>query len=375
MVAFFPAVNEPAREALLNKFGALKIRNLPIIDGSVVLLPLPALGAIVREAGVRLVEVDQRVSAFPKPGGGTQPAQVVPTGIDRINAENLANTGAGVKVAVIDTGIDYTHPDLSAVYVSGIDYANDDNDPKDDNGHGTHVAGTVAAQNNSIGVVGVAPGVALYAVKVLDKNGSGWLSDVIAGIGWAKDNQMAVANMSLGAKGSSDALHTAVINATIAGVTLVVAAGNDSADAAAYIPAAYDEVITVSAIADFDGQPGGLASSKSYGRGRFAIVQKDDAFSYFSNYGAVVDIAAPGMDINSTWLGGTYKSISGTSMATPHVAGAAALYKASNPSATPAQVRTALRDNGWKSTDGLAGGYFTGDPDSYPEPLAKATGL
>ena len=393
MVAFYPTVNEPARDVLLAKFGGEKYRDLPIIDGAVVFLPLPAVSALAGEAGVKFVELDQTVTAFPKPPP-TQPAEVLPTGVNRIDAELNSNKGTGIKVAVIDTGIDYTHPDLAANYKGGIDYVNDDADPKDDNGHGTHVAGIIAARDNDIGVMGVAPEAWLYAVKVLNSAGSGWISDIAAGIGWATDpngdgntsDHLDVANLSLGAKGTSTALHTAVINATNAGVTLVVAAGNDAADADAYIPATYDEVITVSAIADFDGLPGGLAASRYFGNKHFPTEQKDDAFAYFSNFGADIDLAAPGVSIKSTWTGGTYKTISGTSMAAPHVAGAAALYIYTQHPA-PADVngdgvatvtevvRQALQTAGWHSSDGLTGGYFTGDPDGIPEPLVKAATL
>jgi len=360
IVGFDPAVNEPAREALMARFGGVEPKPLPIIDGAVVLLPVPALSALAGEPGVRFAEADQRVFAFDKPPWAGQPGgpgddeeepppQVVPTGIDRIDAEPTegGNTGSGVKVAVIDTGIDYTHPDLDLNYAGGYDYVNDDDDPMDDNGHGTHVAGIIGAEDNDIGVVGVAPGVSLYAVKVLDNRGSGWISDIIAGIDWAVENEMDVANLSLGGKGTSDALETAVQNAASEGVTLVVSAGNESDDAAYYVPAAYDEVITVSAIADFDGLPGGLGGSKRYGRGRFKTVQADDAFAYFSNYGQAVDLAAPGVDIYSTYAGGGYETMDGTSMAAPHVAGAAALYIAAHPGAVPSAVEQGLQNAGF----------------------------
>lgn len=384
IVAFDSAVNEPARDALVTKFGGVVDRELPIIGGAVVLLPLRAVSALAGEPGVKFVELDQRVVAFPKPpwaggpGGPDEepPPQELPTGIDRIDAETNDNTGYGVKVVVIDTGIDYTHPDLDANYKGGYDFVNNDTDPMDDNGHGTHVAGIIAAEDNEIGVVGVAPEAWLYAVKVLDRRGSGWLSNIIAGINWTVENEMDVANLSLGAKGESQALHMAVINATNAGVILVVAAGNDSGDADTYIPATYDEVITVSAIADFDGEPGGAAPSQFFGKGRFKTEQEDDAFAYFSNYGVDIDLAAPGVAIYSTWKKGGYETLSGTSMSAPHVAGAATLYIASQqalgPDLTPAEVCQALQEAGWQAGDHE---YFTGDPDGYPEPLLKADAL
>jgi subtilisin family serine protease len=351
---------------MLEKFEIIKKRNLSRILAVSCELPIELLQRIREHAGVSSVEVDQIVSAFDGPSQAS--SQVIPTGISRINANDAASSaGANVKVAVIDTGIDYLHPDLEHNYMGGYDFVNDDPLPMDDNGHGTHVAGTIAAEDNGFGVIGVAPQAELYGVKVLDHEGSGWNSDVIAGILWAADNDMDVANLSLGMEGNSQAMQQAIEDATKAGVTVVVAAGNDYDDANNYIPASYEEAITVSAIADFDGEPGGL-SPQSYGFGGQRVEIADDAFASFSNYGSAVDLAAPGQDILSTWPGGNYETISGTSMASPHVAGAAALYIASrsdNPP-TPYEVAEALIQNATPQTnpDG-----FTDDPDSYAEPL------
>ncbi len=351
---------------ILEKFEIIKKRNLSRILAVSCELPSEVLERIREHIGVSYVEVDQIVSAFDGPSQAS--SQVIPTGISRINAnEGTSSSGAGVKVAVIDTGIDYLHPDLEHNYRGGYDFVNDDSLPMDDNGHGTHVAGTIAAEDNGFGVVGVAPEAELYGVKVLNDEGSGWNSDVIAGILWAADNDMDVANLSLGVEGNSRAMQQAIEDATKAGVTVVVAAGNDYEDANNYIPANYEETITVSAIADFDGEPGGL-SPQSYGFGRQKIEIADDAFASFSNYGSAVDLAAPGVNILSTWPGGLYETISGTSMASPHVAGAAALYIASrsdNPP-TPYEVAEALIQDATPQTnpDG-----FSDDPDNYAEPL------
>jgi subtilisin len=235
------------------------------------------------------------------------------------------------------------------------------------NGHGTHVAGTIAAKDDATGVVGVAPGARLHAVRVLDNRGSGSWSSVICGVDWVTANaaEIEVANMSLGGDGrepsgagcsTGDALHDAVCNSVGAGVTYAVAAGNDAADAAGSVPAAYDEVITVSALADFNGKPGGGAAAT-------CRADVDDTFADFSNFGADVDLIAPGVCINSTWKGGGYKAISGTSMASPHVAGAAALYKAAHAGASPSDVKTALQQAGnldWNAVD---------DKDSTKEKL------
>ncbi len=276
--------------------------------------------------------------------------QTLPTGVDRIDAEGKVNTGANINVAVIDTGILSTHPDLVGKVVGGKDCSYSGGGQTDQNGHGTHVAGTIAATHNTKGVVGVAPGAKLWSVKVLNRYGSGSWSSIICGLDFvtskspAKGGPIKVANMSLGGSGVSDgncgksnndALHKAVCRTRDAGVVIVVAAGNSGANAANFVPAAYDNaVITVSALADSDGKPGGLGSATSYGA--------DDTFATFSNWGAPVDIGAPGVNIYSTWLSNGYKTISGTSMASPHVAGAAALYIFKNPGASWTQVRDAL---------------------------------
>jgi subtilisin family serine protease len=269
-----------------------------------------------------------------------------------------------VDVAVIDTGIDLDHPDLN---VAGGKNCTTSSGFDDANGHGTHVAGTIGALDNDVGVVGVAPGARVWPVRVLDRRGSGSWSWVICGIDWVTQNKesIEVANMSLGGSGSEpsasgcvtgNALHDAICRSVAQGVTYTVAAGNESTNAATRVPASFDEVITVSALADFNGLPGG-------GAGATCRADVDDTFADFSNYGADVDLIAPGVCINSTWRGGGYNTISGTSMAAPHAAGAAALYKAANPSASPQQVQAALQAGGtndWVTTT---------DRDPTHEPL------
>jgi subtilisin family serine protease len=313
-------------------------------------------------------------------------SQTLPTGIDRIDADlnpishiDGIDERVNVNVAIIDTGIDPTHPDLNVVggtnTIGGSSFV-------DDNGHGSHVAGTVAAIDNAIGVVGVAPGANLYAVKVLNAGGSGSFSSVAAGLDWVArsrtdrdpSNDIAVANMSLAGVGSDDGacgrqnhdvMHKAICGCVAQGVVCVVAAGNSSSDAAGFAPAAYDEVLTVSAIADFDGKPGRTRGKKVIG---------PDLFASFSDFGADVDIAGPGVSILSTYKDGGYATLSGTSMATPHVTGAVALYVflhgLANDAAGVAGIRQAITTPG--------GGYcvaqsdprgFAGDPDSFPEPL------
>ena len=329
------------------------------------------------QAAARVAQ-DPRVASVERDQVVTIDVQSTPTGIDRINGElssTLAGNGSGdvnVDVAVIDTGI-ASHPDLNVVggknCVGGNTRAYGDG-----NGHGTHVAGTIGAKDDAAGVVGVAPGARLWAVRVLNNQGSGTRSGIICGVDYVTANAktIEVANMSLGGSGTEpsgtgcatgDAYHDSICRSVGVGVTYVVAAGNSSANSANHVPAAYDEVITVSALADSDGAPGGTWPAAA------CRPDQEDTLADFSNYGADVDLIAPGVCINSTWLSGGYNTISGTSMASPHVAGAAALYKASNPMATPAQVRTALLGAGnlnWNNSD---------DKDTTQERLLDVAGF
>jgi subtilisin len=330
-----------------------------------------AAAALARRPGIAYVEPDQVAHAW---------AQTLPTGIDRVDVDVTGiidgiDDALDVDIAIIDTGIDTSHTDLRVA--GGVRYYTQgprlrwDNNYNDDNGHGTHVAGTAAAIDNGDGVVGVAPGARLWAVKVLGSNGSGSLSAVIAGIDWvtAYASTIEVANMSLGS-GKSQAVNDAVRKGTEKGVVFVVSAGNDGADASLYSPASEPTAITVSALADSDGEPGGTGSSFVYSDG--SLYTADDTFAPFSNYGSVVDICAPGVLILSTVPVNSYDgSYSGTSMASPHVAGAAALYVARNgltkTSAGVAAVAKALKDSGWQF--GEAGYLLGGDPDGIREPL------
>jgi subtilisin len=311
--------------------------------------------------------------------GGTDPAPdpepsfEVPTGVKRINWLGSTALSTGVLatksypgVAVIDTGIALNHPDLNVVGGSNCSTGSSYNDG---NGHGTHVAGTVAAKG---AIVGVAPGAPLYAVRVLNNAGSGSWSNVICGVEWvtANKNVIKVANMSLGGSGTAgsgcaaSSLRQAICNSVTAGVTYVVAAGNSASDAAGFVPAAYPEVITVAAIADFNGLAGGGAAPT-------CRTDVDDTHANFSNYGTAtsgqaghVDITAPGVCIKSTWHSGSgYNTISGTSMSSPHVAGAAVLWLSGQTgSKSPADVRSALvkaADDGysytWSRSESLPG--------------------
>ncbi|MEU8268874.1 S8 family serine peptidase [Sphaerisporangium sp. NPDC049002] len=307
-----------------------------------------AAADLARDPQVQFVQPDGVVSID---------AQTLPTGINRVDAElsptaaiNGVDTRVNVDVAIIDTGIQLTHPDLN-VYTAGAKNCNNGTSANDGNGHGTHVAGTIGALDNTSTVVGVAPGARLWPVRVLNASGSGTWSQVICGIDYvtAHASEIEVANMSLGGLGTddgncgntnADAMHRAICAAVAAGVTFVVAAGNETDNAANHVPAAYDEVVTVSALADYNGLPGGGAAATCANYGA------DDTRASFSNFGADVDLIAPGVCILSTWTGSGTNTISGTSMASPHVAGGAALYKATHPTAGPAAVKAALQAAG-----------------------------
>lgn len=314
------------------------------------------LEALLDDPQVEFLEEDQVV---------TIGAQTVTPGIVRVGGTltNAYATGATVDadIAIIDTGISLTHPDLNVFrnvsFVSGVKNGNDDQ------GHGTHCAGIAAARNNTAGVVGVAPGARLWAVKVLNRNGTGTMSGVIKGVDYVKTHAGAIeaANMSLGG-GNSDALNLAIKNATDAGVVFAVAAGNAAANAATTSPANSPNVLCVSAIVDTNGTAGGGGPATTYGA--------DDTFATFSNFGTVVDIAAPGVDILSTYKGGAYALMSGTSMASPHVAGAIGLYLSARAKPTngtqAAAVRAAIIAAGTP-------GAFPGDPDMVAEPLLNVS--
>ena len=357
------------------------------IDGFAASVPRASIARLEADPDVAFVAEDRPVQAsalVPLAAGEPVP----PTGVRRIGAATRTSVreASSVNVAVVDTGVDSGHPDLNVG--GGVNCVIPGAAPGDGNGHGTHVAGTIAARNDGSGVTGVAPGTRIFAAKALADDGWGTMSSIVCAIDWITatrrdsdpSNDIAVANMSLGGAGprvgacgtTTDPEHRAICAATAAGVTFVVAAGNDARSfdyaTAPFTPAAYPQVLTVSAMSDSDGAPGAVGGSLTCRSG-----EADDRYAAYSNYatttaGQTHTIAAPGSCIRSTWPGGGYATISGTSMASPAVAGVVALCLgeggSSGPCAglTPAQIVARMRNDAaaFASTNTAAG--FAGDP-------------
>ncbi len=304
-----------------------------VLNGFTAKLTLAQVAKLRANPAIERIEQDAYVSIAATQSGATW-------GLDRIDQANLPlsgtytynTTASNVNVYIIDTGIQTSHPQFGGR--ASVAYDALGGNGQDCNGHGTHVAGTVGSST-----YGVAKSVRLYAVRVLDCNGSGTWSQVINGMNWVANNHVkpAVANMSLGGS-TNTSVDSAATNMVTRGVTVAVAAGNSNANASTFSPARASGVITV-------------ASSTS-----------TDAKSSFSNYGSVVEIYAPGSSITSTWLNSGTNTISGTSMASPHVAGVAALYLAGNPSATPATVSNWIISNATLNK-------ITGNPSGTPNRL------
>lgn len=345
-----------------------------VFNGFAAVIPPDKLDAVRNDPNVEAVVPDAIVTAFD---------QTIPTGIRRIGANQ--NTTADidgidervdVDVAVLDTAGKGLPSDLNQHAWANCTPSHVNSD---DNGHGTHVSGTIGAIDDTNGVVGVAPGARIWNIRVL-VNGSGLSSWIICGLDIVKEyangqpdpgdglGTIEVANLSLGGTGSdsdcatnaADLYHQAFCRVVDAGVTVVVAAGNSHIDASGTVPATYQEVITVAALADSNGVATPIGPPTSRGN--------DETLATFSNFGADVDIAAPGVDILSTVPTGScdicdptgFETISGTSMASPHVAGAAALYLATHPGKTPLQVKQALQATGESATLSNSSGSFSG---------------
>ena len=326
IVVFQDDVSDPgalADQLVHANGGAVRFRYSHALKGFAATLPGQALEAIRHNPNVSYVEADGilRVVGSPQlgpPSWGQDRADQHRLPLD--NSYSYDFGGTGVRAYIIDTGIRFTHQEYAGRAFSGYDFIDNDPDASDCHGHGTHVAGTVGGNTT-----GIAKNVTLIAVRVLDCGGSGSYSQVIAGVDWVTNDHTtrgtpAVANMSLGG-GSSSAVDQAVTNSIAAGIVYAVAAGNSNKDACTSSPASTPNALTVGATGS------------------------TDARASFSNYGSCVDLFAPGVGITSSTITGdnTYASWSGTSMATPHVAGVAALYLSANRSATPAQVEAAIK--------------------------------
>ncbi|HZF90557.1 S8 family peptidase [Streptomyces sp.] len=338
--AGFKAASSRGKDLVEEYGGAVGKTFGSALNGYTATLSATEAKRLAADPAVAAVEQNQRVSI-----DATQTN--APWGLDRIDQTSLPlsgtytypdSAGTGVTAYVIDTGVRISHSQLTGRAVNGYDAVDGDTTAQDGNGHGTHVATTIAGST-----YGVAKKAKIVAVRVLNNSGSGTTAGVIAGIDWVTKNHSgpSVANMSLGG-GVSTTLDTAVRNSIASGVTYAVAAGNSNANASSFSPARVSEAITVGA------------------------TTSTDARASYSNYGSALDIFAPGSSITAGWHTSdtATNTISGTSMATPHVAGAAAVYLAGHPSATPAQVASAL-------TAGATTGKVTSPGSGSPNRLLK----
>ncbi|MEV6754195.1 S8 family peptidase [Streptomyces sp. NPDC051214] len=338
----FKAASTQGKGLISEYGGSVKKTFRSALDGYTVELSAAEARRLAADPAVASVEQNRTVRA-----DATQTN--APWGLDRIDQTSLPlsgtytypdTAGSGVTAYVIDTGVRITHSEISGRAVNGYDAVDGDSTAQDGNGHGTHVATTIAGKT-----YGVAKKAKIVAVRVLDNNGSGTTAGVIAGIDWVTSNHAAgapaVANMSLGG-GASTTLDNAVKNSIADGVSYAVAAGNEGVNASSSSPARVPAAITVGATSN------------------------TDAKASWSNYGSVLDIFAPGVSIKAGWNTGdtATNTISGTSMATPHVAGAAAIYLAGHTSATPAQVSSAL-------VNGATTGKVTSPGSGSPNRLLK----
>lgn len=295
------------------------IRQMPTIRG--ISCRLPAEVTLERFSGRVWIEKDCKISVHASTQKSIAVEKGIPWGVSQIKAPLAWSTTTGhhIKVGVIDTGVDFNHPDLRHSLSRGINLLNRSMLPHDDNGHGTHIAGTIAAANQLQGMIGVAPRSLISPVKAFDHNGSAFVSDIILGIEWCIRNRMNVINMSFGMKTRSKALLGAVVNAHNAGIIIVASSGNDGKRRSVDYPARYPQTISVGATT------------------RLRRVAP------FSNRGAYIDVYAPGDKIVSAWLQGKYHEMSGTSMATSHVSGAIALLLGMKPELTPTEIKNIIK--------------------------------
>jgi subtilisin len=307
----FKQIPGPSEAALINAHGGKINRSFTLVPAVAATIPQKALDALSKNPNITTIEPDGLFYAINTELNNTWGVKHIGSG----EVHDIGNLGAGVKVAVIDSGIDYSHSDLGGclgtgcLVLGGYDFVNNDGDPMDDNGHGTHVAGTISALRNDVGVVGVAPEATLYGYKVLNASGSGSYSYVIAALEKALEDGVQITNNSYGSSGDPGSIVKAAFdNSAAAGILHIAAAGNNGntagkSDSVNY-PARWDSVMAV------------------------AATNTSDNRTSWSSTGPAVEISAPGASINSTILNGNYGTMSGTSMASPHVAGVAALVMA-----------------------------------------------
>jgi subtilisin len=249
--------------------------------------------------------------------------QRIPWGLTAIQVPKLwsKSKGQGVRIGIVDTGVDFTHPDISSSLNRGINLLNRHQLPVDDNGHGTHIAGTLVASNASTGIRGVAPRASLFPVKAFDRDGAAYVSDIILAIHWCVANQMNIINMSFGMSAYSPALHNVVKSAYAQDVVIVASAGNQGKLNMIDYPARFPQTIAVGA------------------------TNRGNRIAAFSNQGGFVDVYAPGEEIYSTWPHGQYNELSGTSMATAHVSGVIALLLTKRPKLTATRIKNILTNS------------------------------
>jgi len=283
--------------------------------------PLPSSAKLEKFSDKVMIEEDAKIKVHSMHNTSSTRDRSIPWGVKQIKAPQAwqHTTGHQVKVGVIDTGVDYSHPDLRNSLGRGFNVINRHMLPHDDNGHGTHISGTIAAANQHYGIVGVAPRAIVHPVKAFDSNGTAFISDIILGIDWCVRNQIKVINMSFGMKNRSKSLLNAVVNAYNAGSIIVASSGNDAKRMSIDYPARFPYTISVGA------------------------TDHNRRIAPFSNRGKYIDIYAPGEKILSSWLRGKYNELSGTSMATSHVSGAIALLLAMRPELTPAEIRNYIK--------------------------------
>ncbi len=262
-----------------------------------------------------------QLAAVPSTISTAMPGKGLPWGVKQVKAPQAwkKTIGSQIRIGVVDTGVDFNHPDLRGKLLHGVNLIHTNRLPVDDNGHGTHIAGIIAAGSRTRGMTGVAPGAMLAPIKAFDHNGSAFVSDIILAIEWCIANKMNIINMSFGMRKRNKALLNAVTNASQAGIIIVASSGNDGKQRTIDYPARYTHTIAVGATA------------------------KMRKIAPFSNRGAAIDIYAPGDKIVSAWPQGNYNEMSGTSMATSHVSGAIALLLSLYPKLTPYQIKSIIK--------------------------------